>query len=76
MPLCVWATQIAVAASDLCVGAKRPTFTPNLPPQTDATAIQCAYCSFYVDKEWEWQQMLSWEGYALECKMDWAMRDL
>jgi hypothetical protein len=76
MPLCFWATQTAVVALDLCVGVGWPTFTPYLPPYTAATAIQHAYHSYYVDKEWEWGQKLSWAGYALECKMDRAMHDL
>ncbi len=68
MPLCVWATQTAVAALDL-------TFTPYLPPHTAATAIQCAYHS-YIENEWEWQQKLSWAKNTLKCGMNCAMHDL
>ncbi len=73
--LCFWATQTAGAALDLCVGARRPTFTPCLPPHTAATVIQHAYHS-YIDHEWEWWQKLSWAGYALEREMNPAMHDL
>jgi hypothetical protein len=50
MPLCFWAAQSAVAASELCVGTGRSLFSPDLPPHTAATAIQRVYSS-YVDKE-------------------------
>ncbi len=50
MPLCFWAAQSAVAASELCVGTGRSLFSPYLPPHTAATAIQRVYRS-YVDKE-------------------------
>jgi hypothetical protein len=49
MPLCFWAAQSAVAASELCLGTGRSLFSPYLPPHTAATAIQCVYRS-YVDK--------------------------
>jgi hypothetical protein len=75
MPLCFWAAQSAVAASELCVGTRRSLFSPYLPPHTAAAAIQCAYHS-YVDNEWEWWLKLSLAGYALEPKMNRAMRNL
>jgi hypothetical protein len=78
MPLCFWAAQSAVAASELCVGTGRSLFSPYLPPHTAATAIQRVYCS-YVDKvvkEWEWRLKLSLAGYALGSDMNWAMHDL
>jgi hypothetical protein len=46
MPLCFWATQTAVAALDLFVGAGRSKFTPYLPPHSAATVIQHAYWSY------------------------------
>jgi hypothetical protein len=78
MPLCFWAAQTALAASDLCVEAGRPTFTPYLPPHTAATAIQHTYHSYasHVHNEWEWQQKLSWAGYELKCNVNLAMRNL
>ncbi len=48
MPLCFWAAQSAVAASELCVGTRRSLFSPYLPSHTTATAIQPVYRS-YVD---------------------------
>jgi hypothetical protein len=75
MPLCFWAAQTAVAASELCVGTGRSMFSPYLPPHTAATAIQRVYPSS-VDKESEGWQKLSWAGYALDCDMNWAMCNL
>ncbi len=46
MPLCFWATQTAVAASGLFVGAGRSKFTPYLPPHSAASRIQLAYRSY------------------------------
>jgi hypothetical protein len=75
MPLCFWAAQSAVAASELCVGIGRSLFSPYLPPHTAATAIQHVYRS-YVDKViTEWLQ-LSLAGNALECNMHQAMHNL
>jgi hypothetical protein len=51
MPLCFWAKETAVAASDLCVGAGRSKFTPYLPPHSAATVIQHAYQSYVSVKE-------------------------
>jgi hypothetical protein len=78
MPLCFWAVQSAVAASELCVGTGRSLFSPYLPPHTAATAIQRVYHSYVdkVDKEWEWRLNLSSAGYALECNTNQAMHDL
>ncbi len=50
MPLCFWATQTAVAASGLFVGAGRSKFTPYLPPHSAATVIQHAYRSYVNTK--------------------------
>ncbi len=78
MPLCLWAAQSAVAASELCVETRRSLFSPYLPPHTAATAIQHVYRSYIdkVDKEWEWRLKLSSARYALERDMNRAMRDL
>ncbi len=78
MPLCFWAAQSAVAASELCVGTGRSLFLPYLPPHTAATAIQRVYRSHVdkVDKEWEWQLKLSSAGYTLERDMNRAMHNL
>ncbi len=78
MPLCFWAAQSAVAASELCVGTGRSLFSPYLPPHTAATVIQRMYRSYVdkVDKEWEWRLKLSSAGYALERDMNQAMHDL
>jgi hypothetical protein len=78
MPLCFWAAQSAVAASELCIGTGRSLYSPYLPPHTAATAIQRVYRSYVdkVDKEWEWRLKLSLAGYALECDMNLAMHDL
>jgi hypothetical protein len=46
MPLCFWATQTAVAALGLFVGAGRSNFTPYLPPHSAASRIQLAYRSY------------------------------
>jgi hypothetical protein len=77
MPLCFWAAQSAVAASELCVGTGRSLFSPYLPPHTAATAIQRVYHSYVdeVDQEWEWRVKLSSAGYALKRDMNQAMRD-
>jgi hypothetical protein len=78
MPLCFWAAQSAVAASELCIGTGRSSFSPYLPPHTAATAIQRVYHSYVdkVDKEWEWRLKLSLAGYALEHNMNRVMHDL
>jgi hypothetical protein len=78
MPLCFWAAQSAVAASELCVGTGRSLFSPYLPPHTAATAIQSMYHSYVdkVDKEWEWKLNLSLAGYALKHDMHQAMHNL
>ncbi len=50
MPLCFWAAQSTVAASELCIGTGRSLFSPYLSPHTAATANQCVYRSFVIDK--------------------------
>ncbi len=46
MPLCFWATQTAVAASGLFVGAGGSNLTPYLPPHSAASHIQLVYRYF------------------------------
>jgi hypothetical protein len=46
MPLCFRATQTAVAASGLFVGAGGSNLTPYLPPHSAASCIQLAYQSY------------------------------
>jgi hypothetical protein len=46
MLLCFWATQTAVAALGLFVGAWRSNLTPYLPPHSAASRIQLAYRSY------------------------------
>ncbi len=75
IPLCFWAAQFAVGASELCIGTRRSQFSPYLPPNKAAAAIQCVYHSS-IDKEWEWWLKLSWDGYALGRNMNWAMHNL
>ncbi len=43
MPLCFWATQTAVAALGLFVGAEGSNLTHYLPPHSAASRIQLAY---------------------------------
>jgi hypothetical protein len=50
MPLCFWASQTAVVASDVGVGIGRLAFRPSLPPHTAATAIQRACRSHVIDR--------------------------
>jgi hypothetical protein len=46
MPLCFWATQTAVTALGLFVGAGGSNLTPYLPPHSAASGIQLAYRSY------------------------------
>ncbi len=75
--LLLGSTDYCVVDLDQCIGGTyRLVFKPYLLPHAATTAIQCAYRSS-VYKEWEWQQQkLSWAGYALECNMNRATRDL
>ncbi len=79
MPLCFWAAQTSVAASNLGVGIGRLALTTYFPPHTAATAIQRAYRSQIVDKSignQVWQISLEDAKFKLECDMFCAMRDL
>jgi hypothetical protein len=79
MPLCFWAAQTSVAASDLGVGISRLVSTTYLPPHTAATAIQRAYHSHVVDTSydyWEWQINLTVATSELERIMSRARWDL
>jgi hypothetical protein len=79
MPLCFWAAQTSVAASNLGVGIGRSAFTTYLPPHRAATAIQRAYHSHVVDKSIDNQVLqISLEDakFELEHDMFCTRRDL
>jgi hypothetical protein len=79
MPLCFWATQTAVAASDLCTGAGRSMCTSYFPPHKVATAIQHVYCSYIHNKSFLQQVSelaFSFEVHEFERNMARAMQDL
>jgi len=71
MPLCFWAAQTAVAATDLGVEIGRSAFKTYLPPHTAATAIQRAYRLYVVDMSYdrEWQASLTVAELELERNM-------
>jgi hypothetical protein len=58
MPLCFWATQTAVTASDLFVEAGRSKFAPYLPLHSAVTFIQHAYHS-YVSVKYQMRALLA-----------------
>jgi hypothetical protein len=66
MPLCFWATQTAVAASNLFVGAGRSKFTPYLPPHYAITVIQHLYRS-YVNVKYPMRALLGCINASIAC---------
>ncbi len=66
MPLCFWATQTAVAALDLFVGARRSKFTPYLPPHSAATVIQHTYWP-YVNVKYPMRALLACINPSMAC---------